>query len=365
MMKLKSIGLILILGSSLMANAQGYERMKRIEHVYPIKENTRVEIDNKYGNVHVNTWEKDSVKIRIKITAQANRPQNADKQIDRVRFSVDKSEGYVVCKTIYGQQGELGKIVDEIDRVGKMLFSGYHKVRINYEVFLPPTTDLFVANKFGDIYLPSWKGDLSLDLSYGDLRARKIRNAKRIRLRYAGKAIVDRIDNGEVNAAFSDLIIDEVRKLNLNSRSCDISIETADDLTVASSHDKFMIEQVEDFDGSMSFTKCKIRNLTGPMDITSKYGDITIKDVRPSASKIRLTGEYTDYTINYAEEASVSFDLTLDDNGKDLVLPKTDVEISKDDKDGELRYISGKLGKAGSCSLSINGKSSYVYIGKN
>ncbi len=365
MMKLKSIGCIVVLGCSLAASAQGYERMKRIEHVYPIKENTRVEIYNKYGNVHVNTWEKDSVKIRIKITAQANRPQNADKQINRVRFSVEKSEGYVVCKTIYGQQGELGKLVDEIDRVGKMLFNNYHKVTINYEVFLPAKTDLVVSNKFGDIYMPSWTGDLSLDLSYGDLRARKIKNAKRIKLMYAGKAIIDEIDRGDMNAAFSDVIIDHVKTLDLKSRSCDISIEQADDLTVSSSHDKFMIEQVEDFDGSMSFTKCRIRKLMGPMDITSKYGDITVKDVMPTASKIRLMGEYTDYTINYAQDASVSFDLTLDDNGKDLVLPKSDVVISKDDNDGKLRYISGKLGKAGSCSLSINGKSSYVFIGKN
>jgi len=74
------------------------ERRKYINKSFPVTENTRIEIGNKYGSVHVKTWDKDSLRVRVKMTARANKPQNADKQINRVRFDIDASGGFIVLK---------------------------------------------------------------------------------------------------------------------------------------------------------------------------------------------------------------------------------------------------------------------------
>ena len=53
-------------------NAQPYERSKEETRSFKVYKQTTLEIYNKYGNIHLFPWEKDSVKIKIELNNSLN-----------------------------------------------------------------------------------------------------------------------------------------------------------------------------------------------------------------------------------------------------------------------------------------------------
>lgn len=353
---------LLIVGTAF--GQSDFERRKYINKSYPVTRNTRVEISNKYGSVHLNTWEKDSIKVRVTMTARANKIQNADKQINRVRFDMDASEGFVVLKTLYGDQGELSSIINEIDRLGTKLINNFQKITIDYDVYLPAYVNLSLENKYGDVYLPDLEGDLMLTLSYGDLRARKIKSGKDIVLKYVNKAIIDKIEEGELNLRYSEVLLDKAGDLTIDSRSSEISIESVNKLSLESAHDEIEIEEAAEVEGQLDFTKCRIDMLTESIDLKSKYSDVVIKQVMPTCQFMVLRGDYSDFNLGFDMKTGVRFAFSLELSKSDVVLPSEGVNISSNSGTESARRMTGTFGPNSNCSLNVTAKASDVYISR-
>ena len=60
-------------------NAQVFTKSKKINRSFKINSETSLQITNKYGNIHLVPWEKDSIKMEINLEFKANKASKINK----------------------------------------------------------------------------------------------------------------------------------------------------------------------------------------------------------------------------------------------------------------------------------------------
>src|SRR5581483_7968577 len=112
-------------------------------------------IDNIYGHVHINTWDKNEITIDISVTAKARTEDEAQEVLDRISFvmsSSDEGGHKVFCKTVLGPQRH--NISES-------------SMEINYTINTPKRNPIDITNKYGDVYLGDFMGKMRMNVSYG------------------------------------------------------------------------------------------------------------------------------------------------------------------------------------------------------
>jgi len=128
---------------------------------FKVTEKTTVEVSNKYGKIHVVTWKKDSARFEVDLRISTNSYQKMDKLRSNIGFDFSGSKSYVKAKTDFSNQA--GVISDFVDA-----FIPSNQVTINYMVYVPEYVNLKIENKFGDIYIDDYNGNLQIELSNGN-----------------------------------------------------------------------------------------------------------------------------------------------------------------------------------------------------
>ena len=117
-------------------------------------------------------------------------------------------------------------------------------MQIDYTVWLPSTNNLKVENKFGDIFIGDFKGEVEIDLSNGNLKSHDFENKLSLVLNFAD-ATVNQIGTAQIECNYSDLYIKKAEMLRLNSKSSNFEIAELNDLNADSRRDKFRIRQAD------------------------------------------------------------------------------------------------------------------------
>lgn len=296
-----------------------------------------VEISNKYGKIHVITWDKDSVKLEVDLRISANSYQKMEKLRDNISFDFTSTKYYIIAKTVFSNQK--GIISDFVDA-----FIPSNQVTINYMVYVPKNVSLKIENKFGDIYMDDFNGNLEIILSNGDLKANKLSGTPVIKLS-SGDGTINSINRGKVYVSYSDLRIKESRNLMLESRSSRITMDVTSDLLVDSRRDKINIEQVNEVSASGYFTSLNIENLTKELRCNFKYGNIMVDNVADKFAFINLDSEYTDIDLLFSRSTSYLIDIAHS-NDVYINLPASLAKIQTRDLDVEkkLMLTYGKIG---------------------
>lgn len=333
------------------------ERTKTISKSFAAHATTSVEVVNKYGSVHVNTWDKDSVRIEIKIVAKARRMEDAIDLIASTEFNLGGSASFITAQTMWGHNTPALKQGWSDLKTGL----GMQKTTVDYTIYMPATNKLSINNKFGDVYLPIIEGDLRVNMSHGDLRAKSITKGKIIEVNY-GTIDIESLSEGNVYITSGDLIIEELVEASVVSRSSELHLENVGDVIFDSKYDKVFIENAQKLGGESNFSHFKVKNLTGKIDMTTRYGSYTIKKVSTDFRRINLTGEYTDYTVSFDESTKCSFDVQLE-NGNDFSYPPVGAKAEMDTAhklENTEHYLGHLGGPSDKAFVRIRTKASYV-----
>jgi hypothetical protein len=294
---------ILLLVSALTLSAQKEKPREKYEFVKEksisktyIASGNRLSIDNSFGHVKFLAWDKNEIKVDIHIEASSNQEAVAQKIFDGISVS-DKQQGSEIAfKT---------KIDNKGNDNCKNCKSNMH---IDYEVHLPVSAALNVANSFGDINLPDYTGALSVTSKFGQLIAGSLSNVKDLGVEF-GTAAIKNMSNVDATFKFSKVDI-----ANLGGKN-KIKLEFCD------------------------ATKIVLDNSLTSLSMNESYSTVNIKPGNVSAS----------YTI------STSFGSVVD---------RTNTGIKRTDTPDKYGPDSDKTyeGKSGSGSAKIDIKSSFGKI---
>ncbi len=183
---------------ALIAKPNLVDKEKIIEHTYSISSNDAVYLDNQFGNIEINHWSKNEVKIYVVITASGTTADKAQQILDNIHVSHRQSSGRVSVET-------------KIDNNSKNKNNDSKKTGFNilYTISMPNSNPLNLKNSFGDIELDDHSGEVEINLQFGNLSAGKLSNLNELDLQF-GKGEVDQLSGGHLNIQFSSIDVNEV-----------------------------------------------------------------------------------------------------------------------------------------------------------
>lgn len=358
----------LLPGTTLLAQVS---KTNEIVKTFKADKSTIVDIENKYGDISIETWEKDSVRVDIKYTVSEKNTERLNKKLKELDFELTQSGHYIVINSIIteSKKGFLGIIGEEIDKAvdvfRETLGTNESSTEINISVKMPDDLDLRIKNKFGNLYIVDYSGETNFELSFGKLKANELSGYTTMKLTYID-AMVKKIDSGNLGVYFGTFSISEARKLRIDSNTSKINITNVEQLIATSKVDVYRIRMINDFETEANWTDFSISEFSNKSEVKMNFGELTIEKVQPSIDKMVIEAKSTRINLYLADKTDLNFDIVTN---KDVSLPdeaKIDTTEMLNDKDKVIRYMgrTGKIDK-GEPKIIMNTTSSEISILKN
>ena len=342
-------------------HAQTYSEKREQGKNFKLKSGTVVQITNKYGNINVMPWEKDSVRIEVSMSAQSKQAAKVIKILTSIDCEMTSTANSISARTVfYDNSATFWK--DVVSYAGQVINTS-NNLQINYTVYMPETNDIRIENKFGNVYMDSHSGNADITVSNGDLQARNFSGGLKLKLEF-GSANIQDADEAQLNINYSDLTARKITKLNLNSRSSTLDIEETGSIELVSSRDKLAVKSCNSLSGEASFSRIRINELEAMSTMTTKYGELRLNTVTRDFRNINVKSEYTDIFLGFNPSDSYSIDLVYDAKTRLNISAPINNQLKKETINTKLGTIqaSGNIGKSGSSHVSVTAKAGSLSV---
>jgi hypothetical protein len=293
------------------------DKLKSYSKSYPIDGNDKIKLNNQFGKITVNTWDRHEVKVDVQIKASAENDDEAQKLLDGVKINDSKDGDLVSFKTEIERNNGSWKIWG-----GKK----NHKIEINYTVYMPAKTDLDVEQSYGAIQLPDLGGRVKISSSYGSVSAQNLSGS-----------------SNQIDVSYGSL-----KGGSINGAHLDCSYGSAD------------VDECRDIKADLSYGSFKLGKLTGTAEFDLAYvGGFKIEEMANSFRKLNINSSYSSVGLGIPGNNNFDFDVTTTYGGfnynddKVTITSKTPPDGSK--HMGPTRNYKGHFGKEGSeAQIKIN-----------
>ncbi|SNR16018.1 hypothetical protein [Tenacibaculum jejuense] len=325
-----------------------HEKTKTISKKFTVNSNASVFIKNKYGNLNVTTWNKNTVEIDVRITVKGNDLDKVQDKLEDIRIDFEASEGLVEARTI------IEKTKSSWSFWGKSNNINY---KINYFVKMPITNNADLNNKYGNIELDIIEGKANINCDYGAIQVEKLLNSSNsISLDYCRSSNIQYMKSGTLNVDYSKITVDEVEKIKVNADYSGVKVGTVNDISFNSDYGSITIEDGEYVDGNSDYAGMRIGTLRKSLRVNTDYGGLKVKNLAKGFENVTIDGSYAGIKIGTARDNNFDFTVNLSYSG--FKYPKEYVETYKAVRKTTKKYYEGSFGKANSGS-KINIKSDY------
>ena len=308
---------------------QTVEKSRSVTETFKVGPDTEIEIINKYGNIHLIPWDKDSVRFEIELMVRGTKQSKVDKSFDYIEFDFKTSKYYIIAQTLFA--GKSGFWSDVSDLTGA-IFNSSTKTKIDYTVYFPANAKLKIMNKYGNIYTTDHFGELEIELSNGDLKAHHLAGKTKITHEF-GNANIKQIDYGNLNISYGEFTVERAEKLIVESKSSKFYIDEIEDMELNSRRDKFYLEEAGHIHGFTNFSLIELDLLSYKFNLITKYGDIDIKSFSNDVESFKIKSNDTDITLHFIDNKQYKLDITVND--------RTDVMYSADIKNITSKELGG------------------------
>lgn len=172
------------------------EKKKTYSKSYTVSSSDKVSFNNQFGELKINTWDKNEVKVDVTITARANSDDRAQDILDQIEIKDWKSGNGVYFET-------------KMDENRKNRGGGEKRnegFSIDYVVNMPARNPLSASNSFGGLIISDYAGEADIESKFGSLTAGDLSNVKNVDVEF-GKAVIESINNGKLTVKFSQAVV--------------------------------------------------------------------------------------------------------------------------------------------------------------
>ncbi|MEI6899474.1 MAG: hypothetical protein WCL00_06325 [Bacteroidota bacterium] len=340
--KIKSFNLLLVIlffgYQDLLAHD---EFTKVVKKEFTVDPGTQFTVENKFGKVHCNNWDKNVISIEVTLRVEASDERAAEKIMDKISILLNGSASEVTARTIISEGG----------------FKGRNRVNIDYMINMPVNLNLDITNKFGDIYFNEISGKGRIDLGYGNLEANKMGNSDNLIEIKFGRGNVKYIQGAVLNLKYSEFRLDYAGSLRLDSKYSDLWANKVVALNMNFEGGKINMENSSSFDSRSKFSDIYITRLEKSLNLDIQYGKCDIKDMPSDFTSINIKNKYSDVKVGIASNAGYSLEADL--RFCELIFPESDADLSQRITTNTSKYFKGTIGKAGASMSKVTVKSEF------
>ena len=349
---------------------------KNYSETFSVDGSGDVRLTNRHGNIRVETWDRNEVKIDVRVKVFADDQDAADRTFDRIEISFSGGSNSASATTIIGSGSKSGKGIIRSLLDGEWPSSegigGSNDFKVHYTVKMPASANLETEAKYCDVMLPDLTGNNRLTVGYGDLVAGDLTGRNEISVSY-GSARVDELgENSSFRVRYCDG--NNIRKaadLRYDGRYSETEIGTVDRLRVEAGYDEVEVRRAREirFDGNYNdltvdqverifldanYSDVEINEVSKELEVESSYGDLEIDRLIAGFDRVYIRANYIDVDLDIDDDAG--YELELRTRYGDIDFSGQNVSISEE-KSGSSRSMTGS--KKGNGSGRVDVSTSY------
>jgi hypothetical protein len=315
-----------------------------------------LEISNKYGDVIIQSWDKDQIIIDVKVTVDMSNKEKAQKYLDLIDVQFSEGTSVISAKTVLDNNFN---------------FSGWgdsRKFSIDYNIKMPVGTDLTLTNKYGNTDIDELHGLMNLDIKYGNITAGKltrgnIKPLSQLTLAY-GKGTIDETGWLDLNERYvGSMEIEKSQAILLDSKYSKIILGETSSIVGESKYDNIKIENIKNLDLDNGYTEVNIGELTKKLTYNGSYGSFSIDRIPAGFESVDVETHYMGVKLGIEESASYKLEAKVTYGG--LKYNEDNFKNQRRIVENNSTELSGIVGNEENPSSKVNVLSSYGTVRLN
>lgn len=324
-------------------------KQKNIKKTYIVNSNAGIDIENKYGNISVSTWDED--KIDLDITIKVNGPNEnwVNEKLNNIDVNITALKSMVTAVTSIGTSSYKSK-------------GSNNSFEINYVIKIPKNGSVKLLNKYGNIATENIFGAADIACRYGKISLGKLNSStNNVKIEYCQNSTIDYIKNGNIEARYSGLKINESGNLNLDTNYTDLVILEGQNIKYDCNYGTFKFQKINSFSGAGNYLTISIGEISNSVNLDTNYSKINISTITSKANNVNINSGYSDVYLGYDMNYSFDFDINTRYGG---IKSDNSLDVMVNETKNTSKRISGFNKKKGQNKVTINSNYGNVTLNK-
>ena len=325
-----------------------HEKSRVIKKSFSVNKDAKVSLNNRYGNLNITTWNKNTVEIEVTITVKGNDLDDVEDKLSTINVEFNANSNLVDAETVFGSK--------------KSNWSWWKKsknlnYKINYVVKMPKSNSVDLDNDYGNIYLDNLDGKADINCDYGKISIGNLSASNNnINLDYCSTSTINSMKSGGVNLDYSKLNIDKTEKVRVNADYSNVKLGETGTVDFNSDYGSISIEEANNVSGNSDYTSMRFGTIRKNLTIDTDYGSVTVKNLAKGFENVDIDGQYAGIRIGVDPNAVFNFEIDLQYAGFSRDNDK--MEFFKSLSKSTKKYYEGKFGN-GNTNSKIKIRSQY------
>jgi len=313
--------------------AQNVEKTKVISEKYNVNSADKLKIDNRFGKININTSAKNEITVLVTIRAWGKNEEKANEMLAKASIKHQKNGNLIDFET---------QIVE-----GNININDRNGLEVVYEVNMPINNALEIYNKYGNVFLADFSGELDLEVKYGQLNAQKLTGVnKNIKIAY-GNCDISEIERGDLHITYGKGYIGKATTLKLYNAYANMNFDQVGDLITETKYGGIEIDdQLNSISGTMAYSNFKTEKLIKSLVLDVKYaGGFKVENISSTFEKIDVMAAYCSVTLEF--EANPNFDFEIKTKYGNMSSELKNIQFKREIEESHSKEYEGSVGKGG------------------
>ena len=288
---MKLMGWVFLLLLPLAGNASDVEVIKTIQKAYSLEGDELIRLSNKYGKIHINTWDKNQVTIEVTISAYGPNESIAQQRLNEASVEFDRSSDEITMATKHSSDLDV-----KTSKKG---------VKVAYRLNLPASNPVEIYSKFCDVYLGNRKGSLILKHANGKVVLGKLKGNKNyLQLAFAQTDLAY-FGGGKIALSYGKMTLNSAKDIYLSADGAHVRIGEVDEIYLKTNLSNLEINQAREVKGIFASADFRLAKLNSLLDMEVKYAkSFEITEVSENFKGVRLRSLYSPINLKFAHKVN-------------------------------------------------------------
>ena len=267
------------------------------------KPTTTLDINSRYGNVVIESWNRNQIVIEVKITVSNPRNNREHAEYTLNRINVEFSENDDVIKVVT-------RFDSDSNPIRRDLGSSYNNsASINYNIKMPVNTALTLVNSYGNTTINELSELVNIDVRYGNLTIGKLTRGNEnpwnnISLAYGNGNIVEARWLTLNTSYVGNFNIAKCSAVLLESKYSKLNFGEVSSIVGESRYDGIKVDNIRNLDLNSRYTNTNIRTLTNSIKLEIGYGSFSADNITSGFESIEVNTRYAAIKLGIADNAN-------------------------------------------------------------
>lgn len=272
---------------------------KEVHESYDINSKTSLSIQNKYGNIDIQNWDKKNIDVKVQIKLYDVSDKKAEELLEMIEIKHYKEGDKIVFETEFD---------DSFSKSLMRINNGDKKFEVNYIVNMPHFIPVDLLNKYGNVFIDRVSSASKIAVMYGKLKANNISSVNKepmteVILGYS-EGNIEESSWLKVNIKYSKLKIEESKALIVLSKYSKIYIDRGSSLVSESKYDTYEVGTLANIFAESEYSNFKFKSIGKKIHLETKYTDVKVGYMPASFEQIKIVNRYGGYSIGIEDGAS-------------------------------------------------------------